>query len=107
MTAKEFLESQYGITLTDKKAVILPAMLEKAMNEYAMHQCQELLENQKEKKRVEEPPIDPEKNYFGIKSEVVPGGNNCLVCRYSKELIYCEACAYCINFNKATEYYIK
>jgi len=49
MKAKEFMEDQYGIILTDEKAIIHPAMLEKAMNEFAVHQCQELLESQKQK----------------------------------------------------------
>lgn len=49
MTAKEFLLEQYGITLSNVHAVIHPAMLEKAMNEYAMHQCQELLSSQNNK----------------------------------------------------------
>jgi len=49
MKAKDFLLEQYGITLSNEKAIIHPAMLEKAMNEYAMHQCQELLSNQNNK----------------------------------------------------------
>lgn len=49
MKAKEFMEEQYGIILTNEKAIIHPAMLEKAMNEFAVHQCQELLESQKQK----------------------------------------------------------
>lgn len=35
MTAIEFLEYQYGITLTEEKALIHPQMLLKAMEEYA------------------------------------------------------------------------
>ena len=33
--AKEFLEYEYGITLTEEKALIHPQMLIKAMDEYA------------------------------------------------------------------------
>ncbi len=35
MDAKEFLEHQYGIILTEEKALIHPQMLIKAMEEYA------------------------------------------------------------------------
>ena len=35
MDPKEFLEYQYGIALTEEKAIIHPAMLVKAMKEYA------------------------------------------------------------------------
>ena len=54
MKAKEFMEDQYGIILTDEKAIIHPAMLEKAMNEFAVHQCQGLLEIQKPKDESQE-----------------------------------------------------
>lgn len=47
MDAKEFLEYQYGIILTEEKALIHPSMLIKALEEYAAYKIKNPLQTKR------------------------------------------------------------